>query len=123
MTKNYKKIIDIIELDLVKDDVIEEQLTNIIKKHKIKNAFFNGIGAGKNLKVGYLINHNPIKYKEINCNSPYEITSFIGNVKNGKSHTHITLSNNISNVIGGHFISGKVAFIFQLYIQVLEYDK
>ena len=120
MTKKHI-IQNIIEFTLVKNQSIQTELIKIIKEHKIKTAFYSGIGAGKNLIIGFMKNTDPVEYKTIKCDSDYEITAFNGNIQLGKSHTHITLSNNIANGIGGHFFEGTVAYVFQLYISVLEY--
>lgn len=112
---------NVIEVNLEKDQDINIELEKIQKQYKIKSGFYSGIGAGEKIEVGFLYSTNPIKYKIFKCETDHEITAFIGNIKDGVYHTHITLGNENANTISGHFLSGKVSFKFQLYINILEY--
>lgn len=114
------KIKKTLVMDLKRDDIIEEKLNEFIKENNIKHATYDGIGAARCLVIGILINENPLKYKKITCEGKYELLSFKGNIRDGKSHTHIVLANNIANSIGGHFFSGVCNYVLQVYFNVYE---
>lgn len=54
----------------------------------------------------------------------FEIVSLIGTVSNGQAHLHISLSDEIGNVIGGHLLDGNIInTTCELVLGVLEeYD-
>ncbi len=117
------KIKDVVILELKKNQIISEEIEKIIKKNKIKCAYFNGSGEGYELEIKYIISKDPIEYKNIKCEGIYEISSFVGTIKNGKYISHVLLTNNIANAIGGKFVDAKVYSEFNLFINILEYNK
>lgn len=98
------------------DDLIES-----IKKICLENRFntaiiLSGVGCVSSCKIRLA---KAIDYLEVE--EDFEIVSLIGTVSNGNAHIHISLSDEIGNVIGGHLCPGTIVnTTCELVLGVLE---
>ena len=82
-------------------------------------GFFIGIGAVKDLKMGYFdLRKKEYIIKEME--GEFEVTSLIGNIsrdENGEIivHAHITLGGRDYTLIGGHLISAVVSVTLEIF--------
>ncbi|MEO0091665.1 MAG: PPC domain-containing DNA-binding protein [candidate division WOR-3 bacterium] len=106
----------------VNEDIIAE-LKDFTKQKKIKGAFLFGLGAGKEITLGY---YDPIKknYHKRFFPEDYEFASIIGNIayldEEPILHIHCTISPNNFNTYSGHLFSAKVAATVELMVMPLD---
>tara|TARA_B100000941_G_scaffold290633_1_gene273915 strand:+ start:1039 stop:1464 length:426 start_codon:yes stop_codon:yes gene_type:complete len=91
---------------------INNTFENIALKESIKTAWINGIGAIRDVEMGYYDIESKTYIRQI-FKEDFELTSLIGNIsiKDEKlySHTHITFSDKDFNVYGGHMFKGTIS--------------
>ncbi|MBD3256290.1 MAG: DUF296 domain-containing protein [Candidatus Lokiarchaeota archaeon] len=105
------------------DEDLIDSINAMVKKHQVKSALFNVIGAFKKVTIGYY----DISSKEYNFQTfeeDLELISCIGNIayKDNKPiiHAHITVGRSDYTIIGGHLsqpsiisVTGEV-FIYEI---------
>lgn len=96
-----------------------ESITKIVTEEDIRNGKVTAIGAITNAVIGYF-DQNKKEYIKLDLNGGYEILSCIGNVsvREGKPfvHAHITLSDKVGKVFGGHLMPGTKVFACEVFI-------
>jgi len=113
------------------DDVLDAFKTFALTK-QLKSAFFTGIGALEDVKLGYY--DLPTKtYLEKEFEGEWELLNLTGNItwKDGKFfvHAHVTLSDKEFRTIGGHLFHGKIAITGEFFVNISkihllrEYDE
>lgn len=98
---------------------IQDAITLICRRKKIKSAVVVFIGAVKRATVGWY-DQKSKKYKKISISKPMEIVSGTGNIsiKEGKPflHAHISLSDKNGKLSGGHLFSPTPVFACEVFI-------
>jgi len=99
----------IVFAQLSEDEDLLETITLVAEKSHITAGFFILIGTLKKANLGF---YRKGKYKTIKIDYPLEIVSCMGNVsvKENKPfvHAHISVSNEKSEVMGGHLMPGCI---------------
>lgn len=108
---------------LSKGDEATSKLVEFCKKHKIKNAWFSGLGAAQSAKLAiYDIEKKEYIRKEIS--GILEILNFLGNVSqmSGKTiiHSHVTLSDTSFSAFGGHVDELTVAATCEIVLHKFD---
>ena len=112
---------NLIFLRLDKDEEVNKSISCVAKEENIHSCWINGIGAIVDVEMGFY-NLKEKKYEKSFFKGDYELTSFMGNItiKDNQQflHSHVTISDNKFNVIGGHLFKAniKVAGEFFMYI-------
>lgn len=99
---------------------IHETLNNFAGSHNLKAGILNGIGAIKDVKIGYYdLKNKTYIYKEFD--NIFEVVSLSGNLSlvDGTPffHIHVALASSDMSVIGGHLMNGKVAVVLEVYLK------
>jgi hypothetical protein len=96
---------------LMKGEEIHESLTTYAGKHGITGATVSGIGAVRNVEVGFF-NTKIRAYDRRKINEDTELLSLIGNLclREGRPflHAHVVLMKSDFSVCGGHLIRGEI---------------
>ncbi len=106
----------------INEDIIAE-LKNFTRQKKIKSAFLFGLGAGKEITLGY---YDPVKknYLKRFFADDNEFASIVGNIAYFDDepilHIHCTISPGNFNAYSGHLFSGKVAATVELFVMPLD---
>ncbi len=107
----------LIRVDLGEE--ISETLTSFFKKEGIAFGSIRGIGAAKNVELGYL-DMNTKQYRRWTIEEDLEILSLSGNitVKEGApfAHLHGVFSDKLFRVHGGHFFKGTVSCTGEFFL-------
>tara|TARA_Y100001970_G_scaffold273325_1_gene371373 strand:- start:658 stop:1077 length:420 start_codon:yes stop_codon:yes gene_type:complete len=102
---------DVIFLRLDKNEEISQSILTVAKEHKVYSCWVNGIGAIKDIELGFY-NLEEKKYEKKMFKGNYELVSFMGNItlKDGQPflHSHVTISDDKFNSFGGHFFKAKI---------------
>ena len=98
-------------------------LTSFIEMHKIPCGLLQGIGALRDLEIGYF-DLKVNRYRRSKIRQSMEVLSLLGNVsyvnRTPFVHAHVNLAGPGSNVRGGHLFKGIVAVTLEIYIQVFN---
>lgn len=100
-----------------------EEIISILKKaaqnHKIKGAFFFGLGVGQDLVLGYYDAHKKSYIKKA-FEGEYEFTSLSGDIACLKKeiiiHCHVTITDGEFHAFGGHLFQCIVPATCELII-------
>lgn len=96
-----------------------DALTKIVTEEDIRIGKITAIGAVTCAIIGFF-DQNKKEYLNIEISGGFEILSCIGNVsvRDGKPfvHVHITLSNKVGKVFGGHLMSGAKVFACEVFV-------
>jgi len=102
----------------------EEVITTLEKiavENGIKFGFIFGIGAVKNVELGY---YTGKRYVRNRLYEFFEVTSLIGNISMLKDkpfvHCHITLGKENGEIIGGHLFKAEVSYTMEIMIIAAE---
>lgn len=100
-------------------------------ENRIKSATFTAIGALDQVELAHY-NVKKKKYSSKKFKEELELVSFIGNIswhdKKPLIHAHASLSKPTMEVIGGHFVEGRVSGTMEISLHTLsariqkEYD-
>lgn len=105
---------------LEKDEPVIKSLTEIITNSNIKGGSITGIGAIKNVEIGYYELEDQNYIRRTFDHGDYELISFIGNIslKNNLPfvHAHISMGAKDFNVLGGHLFEAITAVTAEFYI-------
>lgn len=112
-----------IVLRLTNGEEVNESLVKLAAEENIRAAYFSGIGALEEMKVGTLLT-GETSYRWDYYEEDLQVTSLNGNIGivDGKHtvHTHITCSQPDSNIIGGHLDKGITSHTMEIFIDVLD---
>ena len=106
-------------LILEKGESIHESLKQVTRKLELPGAFITGIGAVKDVTIGYFdIKSN--KYKEIALKGFFELLSLNGDISwEGDEpiiHLHAVLGLEDGSVKGGHLMRANIAVTGEIFI-------
>ncbi len=117
----YKKFGNDYVIRLETGEEIIDSLKKFVEKEKIEGGFFYGLGAVKDVTLGYF-NLEKKEYKEKSFKEDFELTSLVGDVafSNGKIivHAHVTLADEDFKTFSGHLgkaiVTATVELVFNL---------
>jgi predicted DNA-binding protein with PD1-like motif len=119
----YLKIKNGYVLKLETNEEIIATLKDFVKEHKLKGGFINGIGAGKEVMLGYF-DYPKKTYRKRFFAEEIEFTSLMGNIawleQDPIIHIHCTISPENFITYSGHLFSGKVTATCEIMIALLE---
>lgn len=102
---------------LTKGADVKASIEDICKKEDINTAVvLSAVGCldKAHIRLAKAVN-------EIEIEDGFEIVSLTGTISNGKAHLHISLSDDIGNVFGGHLKEGCIVnTTLELVLGVLE---
>lgn len=97
-------------------------LTAFAAERKIPCGVLSGIGAVKDLTLGYF-DTLARRYRKRHIRKTVEVVSLTGNISHldGKPfvHAHITVAEQDQKLRGGHFFRGVVAVTLEIHIDVI----
>ncbi len=97
-----------------------QSLTELAQKHNILGGSLNGIGALKNVELGYYELHKKEYVRKFFNNEDFELLTLSGNVswRDGAPyiHAHTALGRSDFSVIGGHLFEAQVAVTAEIYL-------
>jgi len=100
-----------------------ETLASFVARKKIPCGFLQGIGAVKNVELGYF-DTKIGKYRKRRIRGTVEVISLTGNIsyldKKPFIHAHVALAGPDQKLMGGHLFSGSVAITLEIYIKVVS---
>lgn len=109
---------------LEKGEDFVKTLTDFVKEHGIKAGHFSGIGGTDNMTLAYFNKDKQEFIHKTFTGKIFEILFINGNIStmNGEPylHTHVMLSDDNFNAVGGHLVSGFVATTIELIITVAD---
>jgi predicted DNA-binding protein with PD1-like motif len=119
----YLKIRNGYVVKLDSGEEIMSTLKDFVIDKKIKSAFLQGIGTGKELTLGYYDSKKKLYHKRAFIDE-YEFASLNGNIsylgKEPVIHIHCTISPENFMTYAGHLFSGKVAATCEIMITLLD---
>ncbi len=119
----YTKSGDKYVIRLLKDEDLFEQLEKFAKEEKLTAGHVTGIGALKDIELGYYNLEEKKYYKKI-FHEDYELLSMSGNLSllDNKEffHLHLVISDHEYRCFGGHLFSAKVAVTVEVYFSPVE---
>ncbi|MEE9441173.1 MAG: PPC domain-containing DNA-binding protein [candidate division Zixibacteria bacterium] len=119
----FRKVTGGFLVRLDKGEEVIESLQAFIAKQKIPAGVLQGIGAVRNIQIGYFDTRRN-KYQTKQINKTIEVVSLIGNIsyinKRPFVHAHITVADSNYKLTGGHFFKGEVAVTLEVFIRVLN---
>lgn len=102
------------------DQPVVKTLTNIVTEHKIDGGFISGIGAIKEVQLGYYDLHKKDYIRCTFSDEDYELIALNGNItlRDGKPYVHVHTAIGCSDfsVIGGHMFEALVAVTAEISI-------
>ena len=108
---------------LKKGEEIITTLSSFVIQQNIKAGFIYGLGAAKDLVLGYY-NSEKKQYSKRHFTREFEITSLIGDIAyfEGKPmvHAHVTLSGADFQSVAGHLFSGVISGTGEFLITVFD---
>ena len=106
-----------------KDDKIMKSLTSWAAQNELKGGMVTGIGALKNVELGYYNLEEKTYQRKTFSESDYELISFTGNIslKGGEyfSHIHVLLADASYQAFGGHLFEAEVAVTAEIFVTPL----
>ncbi len=97
----------------------QETLGAFVTQKRIPSAFFQGIGALTNVELGYFSIKKNV-YERHTYGGNYELISASGNISVDADapivHTHVTLSDENCQVVGGHLFEGIVSLTAEVFL-------
>lgn len=89
---------------LINGQDLRESIEKICLENNINTAIvLSAVGSVKTVNIRLAKAESYIKVEE-----DFEIVSLTGTISNGKAHLHISLADEIGNVIGGHLAKGTI---------------
>ncbi len=98
-------------------------LTQIVKKQAIAGGLVSGIGAVKNVQLGYYDLEKKDYVRKTFAEEDYELISMNGNIslRDGEPyvHLHASMGRSDFSVFGGHLFEAVVAVTVEIQITIL----
>lgn len=114
----YKKVDDIYIIRLMKDEDLFKSLETFAKKEGLTAGHVSGIGALKDVELGYYNLEEKKYYKKV-FKEDFELLSMSGNLSlvDNKEffHLHLVISDHDYQCFGGHCFSANVAVTVEVY--------
>ncbi|MDE1820826.1 MAG: DNA-binding protein [Euryarchaeota archaeon] len=109
-----------VALRLDPGEEVTERLSRVVIDERIEAGFVTvGIGSLRDTTLGYWDGRAYVRHV---LSEPHELLTLAGSVARLKGephlHLHATLSDKDGRTFGGHFFSGKVAYLVELLVQV-----
>jgi len=105
---------------LEKDQNVIEALTEVAISQKIRGGHITGIGAVKDVELGFYELHKKDYIRKKFTGDDYELIALNGNVslRDGLPyiHVHTALGRSDFGVFGGHLFEARVAVTAEIYI-------
>jgi predicted DNA-binding protein with PD1-like motif len=105
---------------LDKDQPVLQVLTQIVTENKIQGGHITGIGAVKNVELGFYELHKKDYIRKKFENDDYELIALNGNISIKDDapyvHAHTALGKSDFSVFGGHLFEADVAVTAEIYI-------
>lgn len=119
----YKKFGNAYVIRLETGEEIIDSLKKFVENEKIEGGFFYGLGAVKDVTLGYF-NLEKKEYKEKSFKEGFELTSLVGDVafSNDKIivHTHVTLADEDFKTFSGHLGKAIITATVELVFNPIE---
>jgi len=119
----YKKFANTYIIRLERGDEIVDRLRVFVEKEEITGGFFYGLGAVKNVSLGYF-DVEKKEYKEKSFEQDFELTSMVGDVAfSGDKiivHAHVTLAGEDFKVVAGHLNKATVTATIEIVFNPIE---
>ena len=101
----YKRFGKTYVIRLEKDDELISSLEEFAKKENISGGFFYGLGAVRDVSLGFFDVENK-EYKSKSFTQDFELTSLVGDISFSEKkiivHAHLTLADQDFKVVAGH---------------------
>jgi len=119
----FAKSNNIFQVYLEKGESVLDVLTTFLKEQNIKNRLINGIGAVKNIELGYY-DLATKEYHRKRFDNDHELISYSGNIMllDGVPfiHAHATIGNHDMELFGGHVFNMDIAVVGEFIIQEID---
>jgi len=119
----FKKIPTGYLVRLEKGEEIVESLISLANNEKIKGGFLYGLGAVKDVTLGYFDTAKK-EYQKKDFDGDYEVTSLVGDIFyfEGKPgvHVHVNLSGSDFTTIGGHLFKAVITGTGEFFIHTTD---
>lgn len=110
---------------LDKGDKLVEVLTQVVTEHRIPGGYLSGIGALRDVELGYYVLERKTYLRKIFSEEAYELLTLTGNVSLKKDtpfvHVHAVLGKDDFSTFGGHLFEATVAVTAE--ITLTPFDK
>ena len=110
---------------LERGEEILKTLTDYVTENRLKGGIVKGIGALKDITIGYY-DLEKQDYMRKSIQPSCELLNFLGNISlvDGKQfiHAHVILTMPDFSLEGGHLFSGIVSVTGEIYIYPLEHE-
>lgn len=101
-------------------ELLVESLTKLVATHSIQGGFISGIGALKDVELGYYDLHHKTYLRQKFEHEDFELIALNGNISLKQNvpfiHVHALLGNRDFSVFGGHLFEGTVAVTVEIMI-------
>jgi predicted DNA-binding protein with PD1-like motif len=118
----YRKIAGGYLVRLDRGEEAMETLASFAAENKIPCGVLSGIGAVRNLELGYF-DTRAGKYRRRQIRKTVEVVNLYGNIsyldKKPFIHIHMTVAGPDQKLLGGHFFRGTVAVTLEIHIRVI----
>ncbi len=98
-------------------------LTQVVKEHSIQGGEVSGLGALKNVELGFYELAQKDYIRQLFADGDYELISLVGNItlrnKEPYVHVHASLGRSDFSVFGGHLFEATVAVTAEIHIRPL----
>lgn len=105
---------------LNKGELLVQSLTKVVEDNHIQGGFITGIGALKDVELGYYILEKQTYIRKHFLHEDFELIALNGNIslKEGKPfiHVHAALGRQDFSTFGGHLFEGTVAVTTEISI-------
>ena len=121
---HYKKIASSSFFVLMESgENINQILTTLARTQGWTSASFSGIGAVKDVTLGYFDSKSD-KYIQNNFNGEYELLSCSGNISilDGSlfAHIHAVVADAKYHTYGGHLVSSKISVTGEFFVNIFN---
>jgi len=110
-------------LRLERGEEVIDSLTAFVDQEHITCATISGIGAVRELELGYF-ELDRKEYRRTHIAEVVEVISINGNISYLDTkpfvHAHIAIAMPDQKLLGGHFFAGTVAVTLELFVQVID---
>lgn len=105
---------------LDRDELLIDSLTKIMTTHSFQGGFISGIGALKDVELGYYELHNKTYLRQKFEQEDFELIALNGNIPLKQNapfiHVHALLGRRDFSVFGGHLFEATVAVTAEIMV-------